>query len=96
MIRAFTDWLLGKWDVEPNEKINQTYAMVFGNENGVKVLNHMLDRFYCVTYNGNDAFQLATMNGQRIVMQEILERLDMAEHPTKYTIKQEMESENAS
>ena len=96
MFTSFLSWLRTKWTVEIDANINQSYQSVFGTPDGVKVLHHLLDRFYCVTYNGTNTFELGTLNGQRTVLQEILERLDLAENPRKYSFKQEeMEHSNA-
>jgi hypothetical protein len=44
-----------------------------------------MDAVYCQVYVGKDATELAMQNGRRSVVHEILENIDKATNPGKYT-----------
>ena len=60
--------------------------MTFSTEQGRRVLKHLMDTIYCAIYEGSDPIALATLNGRRSVVHEILENIDVAERPNEYRI----------
>jgi hypothetical protein len=90
MTRRFTEWLGQKWRREPDTSLGLAYQVTFSTAHGQLVLQHLLDNVYCQTCPTHDPIALATHNGRRSVIQEILENIDMANDPVKYTYKEEL------
>jgi hypothetical protein len=66
------------------------YQVTFSTAQGQLVLQHLLDEVYCQTCPVQDPIALAMHNGRRSVVQEILENIDSANSPTKYTYTEEL------
>lgn len=90
-MRRLTDWLTGKWSrtLEPNSL--EDYRIAFNTDSGRRILRQWLDQVYCTVYHGVDPISAAHHNGRRSVIHEILEKLDMADSPEKYQVRQEEE-----
>jgi hypothetical protein len=88
--RRFTEWLGQKWRRRTDPALAQAYQVTFSTAQGQLVLQHLLDEIYCQTCPTRDQIDLATHNGRRSVVQEILENIDAANEPMKYTLTQEM------
>lgn len=85
MTRFFKDWLSFKWRKTLDPHLAQAYQVTFSSLQGREVLQHLLDEVYCQTCPMNDPIALATHNGRRSVVQEILENIDIGAQPQKYT-----------
>jgi hypothetical protein len=90
MTRTLKDWLTRKWQRGLDPGLAQAYQVTFTSLHGRQVLQHLLDEVYCQTCPVNDPIALATHNGRRSVVQEMLENIDMASSPDKYTVKEEL------
>lgn len=86
MVKMLHRWLGRKWQVREGTDLLQAYHVTFSSVQGQIVLLHLLDHVYCTTYDGDNAMELAKHNGRRQVIQEILQNLDLAEHPSKYEV----------
>jgi len=83
-MRTFARWLANKWERSEQKELENAYRVTFDNVYGRIVLHHWLNNIYCQYSQSTDPIELATHNGRRSVIHEILEALDMAEHPDKY------------
>jgi hypothetical protein len=83
MTTRFTDWLTRKWQPLSSD-LPRAYMVCFGTPEGQRVLQHLLDQIYTTTCPQADALALATHNGRRSVVQEILENIDLGASPDKY------------
>lgn len=88
MMRRVAEWLGLKW-ARVDDTLREDYRVTFNSIQGRRVLHHLMDTAYCVVYEGTDALALATLNGRRSLMHEILEVLDQAENPDKYRVTTE-------
>jgi len=86
----FTEWLSQKWRRPLDPHIRQAYLITFSTPHGRQVLQHLMDEVYCQICNTHDPIMLATHNGRRSLVQEILEMIDEAEHPDKYTLREDV------
>lgn len=89
MMSRLKDWLPTKWQRTLPLDVLRAYAATFSTPDGRVVLQHLMDEVYCTTCPTNDPIALATHNGRRSVVQELLENLDVAEQPQKYTPHEE-------
>ena len=87
MNAQFSLWLRDKWSRGDQDATNlaSDYRATFSTEHGHRVLMHMLGETYCQvlessTVESQNALALATLNGRRIVIHEILDNIDLAEH----------------
>lgn len=80
-------WLPRKWrhDLSLHD-LQRAYHVTFSTPEGQLVLQHLLDTIYCQVYEGTDAEQALAFNSRRSVIHEILQNLDLAEHPDKYNL----------
>ena len=93
-----TRWLPTKWkheniELEDRQRLQrqrcEQYRATFASPSGQLVLNELLDAYYCTALDSTATLeQLAFANGQRFVVQKILETIDEAEHPGKYEVKE--------
>lgn len=90
-MRRFTEWLSQKWGRKEDANLAESYRATFDTFHGRLVLKHLLDNVYCTVYEGKDPIEMAVHDGRRSVIHEILEALDLAEHPEKYQVKTETE-----
>lgn len=90
MRRTIQDWLSHKWSRRLDPSLSQAYQVTFSSLQGRLVLQHLMDEVYCQTCPVNDPIALATHNGRRSVVQEILENIDIATSPEKYTPREEL------
>lgn len=90
MMNRVKDWLSGKWRRTLSHDILRSYHATFSTPDGRVVLQHLLDEVYCQTCPTHDPIALATHNGRRSVVQELLENIDIAEQPQKYAPREEM------
>ena len=79
MTRRFTQWLAQKWVRTLPEQLLRDYQVTFGSLEGQRVLQHLLNETYCQVCPVTDPIALATHNGRRSVVQEILENIEQAE-----------------
>jgi hypothetical protein len=84
MTRRLLQWLTRKWQRGHDPKLAQAYQVTFSTIYGQQVLQHLMDNIYCTVYEGKDLMDLAYHNGRRSVIHEILDNLDVAEHPERY------------
>ena len=89
MTHTLRNWLQQKWHPRPAETMLRAYQATFSTMEGQLVLQDLLDRVYCQTCPSLDPQALATHNGCRSVVQDILEKIDQAQQPEKYTITTE-------
>ena len=88
MAKFFEQWLTRKWQSVTPETLSQfdqdVYAL-FSSPQGARVLGHFIDHVYsqCCPMPA-DALALATHNGRRSVVHELLEAYDRAANKTKY------------
>ena len=94
-MKRIREWLVRKWSREPDPALLKSYLVCFSTEHGRRVLQHLVDGVYCTIYEGTDPIALAMHNGRRSLVHEILENIDIAEHPGKHEIKQEEEAQDA-
>jgi hypothetical protein len=94
MTRTLKTWLQEKWRRGLDPSLAQAYQVTFSSLHGRQVLQHLLDEVYCQTCPVTDPIALATHNGRRSVVQEILENIDVAESPQKYQVQEEMSHGN--
>ena len=87
MTSRLAAWLVRKWERQPQATLLQDYLVTFSTVHGRRVLTHMLDQVYCTTCGGHDPIEMATHNGRRSFVQEILENIDKAEHQDKYQLE---------
>ncbi len=80
-MKRFTEWLSSKWGRETDPSLLQAYQVTFSTPQGRMVLKHLLDEIYCQTCPTMEPIALATHNGRRSVVQEILQNIDSAEKP---------------
>ncbi len=85
----FADWLGSKWRKRLDAHLAQSYQVTFSSLQGREVLQHLMDEVYCQVCPVNDPIALATHNGRRSVVQEILEAIDIGEQPDKYSPREE-------
>jgi len=89
MTRPFINWLSRKWQRRLDPALAQAYQVTFSTAQGQLVLQHLMDEVYCQICPSIDPIALALHNGRRSVIQEILENIDEAQSPTKYTLTEE-------
>jgi ribulose kinase len=90
MTRIFSEWLASKWQPGTDQKqLMQAYQVTFSTVQGQQVLQHLLDEVYCQTCPVHDPIALATHNGRRSVVHEMLENIDVAQNPKKYHLPKE-------
>lgn len=77
-------WLTRLWQPVVTDDVLRDYQVTFSTPEGQVVLQHLMDAVYCQVYTGHDPVELATQNGRRSVVHEILENIDKATHPGKY------------
>lgn len=85
MMRRVAEWLGFKW-APLDASLREDYRVTFNSVQGRRVLHHLMDTAYCLVYEGTDPIALATLNGRRTLIHEILEVLDQAESPEKYRV----------
>lgn len=88
MTKILREWFGSKWRKRLDPSLAKSYQITFSTVQGREVLQHLLDEVYCQTCPVNDPIALATHNGRRSLVQEILENVDMAEQPDKYELKE--------
>ena len=86
-IAALRMWLTAKWYRGLDPSLLEAYRATFSSPHGERVLFHLFDTVYCTVYAGTDPLAAALHAGRRSIVQEILENLDMAEHPGKYSVQ---------
>jgi hypothetical protein len=91
-MRVFRDWLVTKWRREADPSLAQAYGATYATPEGQRVLRHLLDSVYCTVYEGTDPSAALVHNARRSVVHEILENVDLAEHPAKYRTPIETEA----
>lgn len=89
-MKQFTDWLSTKWRRALDPNLGRAYQLTFSTLEGREVLQHLLDEVYCQTCPVHDPIALATHNGRRSVVQEILENIDLAAQPDKYLLREDV------
>ena len=77
----FTAWMTQKWARRLDPGLVQAYQVTFNSLHGRAVLQHLLDEIYCQVCLSKDPIDLSTHNARRSVVHEILENIDMADHP---------------
>jgi len=90
MMTRFVEWMQRRWLGYDPQIIRDYHATFVGSPFGQRVLQHLLDNVYCTVYEGTDPIACVTHNARRSVIQEILENIDLAEHPQKYAVKVEI------
>jgi len=88
-MNRFYSWLIYKWKYDYDKSLLESYYITFSTEHGQRVLHHLLDSVYCTIYEGLDPIMMATLNGRRSLVHEILENIDQVERPNKHTITME-------
>src|SRR5712691_7554918 len=88
-MRLLKRWLQNKWLVLTQSELVQAYSATFSSQHGSIVLQHLLDNIYNRVYEGTDPQAALVHNARRAVVQEILENIDLGEHPDKYKVKVE-------
>lgn len=88
MTRRAVEWLGFKW-APLDASLREDYRVTFNSIQGRRVLHHLMDTAYCLVYEGSDPIAMATLNGRRTLVHEILEVLDQAENPGKYSVTTE-------
>lgn len=83
---TFTRWLVRKWTQFEQRELLNAYSVCFTGLHGRLILQHWIDNIYATVYEGNDPLQLAFHNGRRSFVHEVLQAVDMAEHPDKYNV----------
>jgi hypothetical protein len=63
------------------------YMHCFNSIYGKVVIQDLLDNVYCTVYEGNDPIEMATHNGRRSAVHEILKQIDLAVSPQKYVVE---------
>lgn len=96
MTRRFLRWLGYKWRQPAQAQLVRSYHATFSTPDGQLVLQDLLDKVYCLIYEGTDVQQAVILNARRSVVQEILENIDLGEHPSKYVIPVQTEIEDAT
>lgn len=84
MFSAVLSWMQGKWLRSPSPSLPGFFIETFKTPAGQQVLRYWLDNIYCTVYQGTDPIGLATHNGRRSVIHEILESIDAIENPYKF------------
>lgn len=85
MTGGLTRWFIRRWRREPiGPDLAESYRATFTSAHGQRVLQHLLDEVYCTIYDGCDPNEALVHNARRSLVQEILENLDVGEHPEKY------------
>ena len=74
---SMIEWILRKWTRQPDppDQIRQAYQVAFGSVHGQIVLQHLVDNVYATVCYSKDDIELATHNGRRSVIQDILENV---------------------
>lgn len=86
MKRTLKEWLKRKWTLALHKDLVRSYNSTFSSYDGQLVLNHLLDGIYFKTYEGLDPYETVIHNARRSVVHEILENIDLGEHPEKYNL----------
>ena len=81
----FTNWLTRKWQTQDQTELLRAYLVTFSTPEGRQVLQHLLDQSYTTVCESTNPIDLASHNGRRSVIHDILINLDLAESPDKYT-----------
>ncbi len=89
-MRRFTEWMGLKWTRKTEASLSEDCQVTFSTPHGRRYLKFMIDNIYASIYEGKDSIEMATHNGRRSVVHEILETIDMVENPGKYEISQEV------
>jgi len=89
-MKALRAWISQKWRRSLDPNLGQAYLATFSTIQGRQVLQHLLDEVYCQTCPVHDPIALATHNGRRSVVQEILENIDLSERPDKYLPREDV------
>jgi len=76
-------WLSRKWLRDEQPTLAESYQLAFSTPHGAQVLRHLMDTIYCSIYEGTDPVMALAHNARRAVVHEILENIDLAEHPTE-------------
>lgn len=84
MTRTMRDWLSTRWRRRIDPGLADAYQVTFSTLHGRQVLRHLMDEVYCQLCPLNDPIALATHNGRRSLVHEMLENIDAAESPGKY------------
>ncbi len=86
MNTQFSLWLRDKWTEgdQTTEQLASDYRATFTTQAGHRVLMHMLSEIYCTVVEPSssaslDPLVLATANGRRIAIHEILDNIALAE-----------------
>ena len=88
MTLRFTEWLTRRWAILPTDELAQAYQVTFSTAHGRLVLNHLLNEVYCQACPSRDPIDLATHNGRRSVVQEMLENIERGEQPSTLKIEE--------
>lgn len=86
LLHSIARWLNVKWLPRVDAHLLDAFAVTFGTAQGREVLQYLLDNVYCTVYEGTDPIALAMHNGQRQLVQVILENIDKAQQPAKYEV----------
>lgn len=85
-------WLAWKWRVPETAEaaqreaaqLIQDCAETFGTAPGRRVLQHLIDVYYCQVYSGESRRLADLHEGERAVVHDLLVKIDQAENPGKY------------
>jgi hypothetical protein len=79
MIGVFKKWLTARFSPQRDESILEAYRIIFNSPHGEILLNHWMDDVYCTVLPETATdIELATHNGRRSFIDDILRRLEMA------------------
>ena len=78
MIARLKDWLSHKWRTIEQRELLEAYGSTFGSLHGQLVLQDLLDRVYCQTYEGTDPQGAVIQNAKRQVVHDILYNIELA------------------
>jgi len=77
------------------EEVLRAYAGFYGSFDGQIVLNHLLETVFFQVYRGTDPYESVAFNARRAVIFEILENIETARNPQRFTQSPPKEEEKA-
>ena len=93
-MKTFLNWIKSRYGRRAEEKeLLNAFEVTFSSVHGQLVIDYLIGTYYAATCNDYDGIKLAGHNGMRFVVQDILDKIDMAKNPSRYEVKVETEEE---
>lgn len=92
MFTVVRRWLQHKWSQGEERELRYAYQRFAASLDGQLIIKDLIDNFYCTIYEGSDRRLADIHEGKRTIVHYILQRIDEAQRPDKYEVKEESDN----